>query len=144
MNILGVHYGHNATIALVQDGKLTFVASEERFNRMKNSKGFPVLTLDYIYKNILSPKEVDLAVLFQKDYLGYLDLKRNNFKSIRDFSLGNTSFNRSYSFRSRIIEKTKLYKVRSLIGSLLNSCRKKIDKKSQESINFFYKCLQIP
>lgn len=144
MNILGIHYGHNATIALVQNGKLTFAVSEERFNRLKNSKGFPVLTLDYIYKNILKPREVDLAVLFQKDYLGYLDLKRNNFKSIRDFSLGNDSFNRCYSFKNQLIERTGAYKIRSLVGRILNRWRRNIDKRSQESINYFSKSLQIP
>src|SRR5689334_18355444 len=47
MAYLGICYGHNATIAVVKDGQLVFCQSEERFNRIKNSTGFPSQTLEY-------------------------------------------------------------------------------------------------
>lgn len=80
---LGIHYGHNATVAVVADGELIFCQSEERFNRLKNSTGFPKRTLEYVYDNICSPKEVEMAVLSQASINGYLFLKRCGFKSFQ-------------------------------------------------------------
>lgn len=77
---LGIHYGHNATVAVSQNGKIVFCQSEERLNRIKNSVGFPEKTLEYIYKNICSPDEVESATIFQESIHGYLFLKRHGFK----------------------------------------------------------------
>ena len=145
MNILGIHYGHNATVALMQEGEVEFACSEERFNRLKNSKGFPSLTLEYVYKNFVKPEEVDMAVIFQNDYLGYLDLKRTGFKSIKDFSLGGIDLSKPYSFRSHILSKFPMYfKIRSFVGSTLNKLREVRDKKSGESLDYFAKALNLP
>ena len=46
--VTGIHLGHNAAAALVEDGKLLFAMQEERLSRVKNQGGLPVLTLDYI------------------------------------------------------------------------------------------------
>src|SRR5262249_56580316 len=46
--VTGIHLGHNAAAALVEDGKLIFAMQEERLSRVKNQGGLPVLTLDYI------------------------------------------------------------------------------------------------
>lgn len=86
MNILGISYGHNATVALVIDGKLVFCQSEERFNRIKNSTGFPSLTLEYLYENICPSRDIDKVVIFQKTNRGYLYEKKHNFKP---FQYGN-------------------------------------------------------
>ncbi|MEW6314513.1 MAG: carbamoyltransferase C-terminal domain-containing protein [Pseudomonadota bacterium] len=80
MKVLGINYGHNATISLMENGKLTFCQSEERFNRLKNSTGFPEMTLAYIYNNIASPEEINAAVLYQNSIYGYLYLKGVGFK----------------------------------------------------------------
>ncbi len=74
MKFLGVHYGHNATICLVEDGKILFCQSEERLNRLKNSTGFPELTADFVYNHLCSPDEIERTVLFQKSIHGYLYL----------------------------------------------------------------------
>jgi carbamoyltransferase len=43
MNIIGVSaFFHDASVCLVQDGKLTFAASEERYTRIKHDPRFPV------------------------------------------------------------------------------------------------------
>ncbi|HEY3323856.1 MAG TPA: carbamoyltransferase C-terminal domain-containing protein [Planctomycetota bacterium] len=83
MNVLGIAYGHNATVCLVQDGAITFCQSEERFNRIKNSTGFPAQTLDYIYRHLVPPEKIDLAVLFQESVYGYLFLRRYGFKAFQ-------------------------------------------------------------
>ena len=77
---LGIHYGHNATVAVVKDGRLIFCQSEERLNRIKNSTGFPEQTLEYVYEAVCSPDEVMSATLFQESIFGYLTLKAHNFK----------------------------------------------------------------
>ena len=46
--VTGIHLGHNAAAALVEDGKLLFAMQEERLSRVKNQGGLPVLTLDHI------------------------------------------------------------------------------------------------
>jgi carbamoyltransferase len=42
MNVIGIHDGHNASVALLQDGKLVFALSEERLVRRKNAGGIPI------------------------------------------------------------------------------------------------------
>lgn len=80
MNILGVHYGHNATVCLMQNGRVVFCQSEERFNRIKNCVTFPSLTLEYIYQNLVSPEEIDHAILFESKEGTYCILKKGGFK----------------------------------------------------------------
>src|SRR5215467_9485905 len=46
--VTGIHLGHNAAAALVEDGRLIFAMQEERLSREKNQGGLPVLTLNYI------------------------------------------------------------------------------------------------
>ena len=83
MNIVGLTHGHNGTVSLVKDNALYFCQSEERFNRIKNSTGFPHETLEYLYKNIIDPKDIDLVVIFEASVRGYTFLKRNKFKSFQ-------------------------------------------------------------
>lgn len=42
MNILGIHDGHNSSVALYQDGRIVYAVEEERFIREKNQTGFPI------------------------------------------------------------------------------------------------------
>lgn len=80
MRFLGVVYGHDATLCLVENGEVTFCQSEERLNRIKNSVGFPRLTLRYLYDHIAAPGTIDLAVLYERDFhLEYLRLKHLGF-----------------------------------------------------------------
>ena len=41
MNIIGIHDGHNASVALIRDGKIVYALQEERVSRVKNKQGFP-------------------------------------------------------------------------------------------------------
>ena len=80
---LGVHYGHNATVCVMEDGKVIFYQSEERLNRLKNSTGFPTKTLDYVFQNICSRDAVERLAFSQRSIGGYRFIKRQNFKSIQ-------------------------------------------------------------
>lgn len=46
--VVGVHNGHNAAAAVVQDGLLAFALQEERLTRIKNQGGLPSQTLELI------------------------------------------------------------------------------------------------
>lgn len=145
MIILGIHYGHNATVAVIKDGRLVFAMSEERLNRLKNSNGMPVLVLDYVYKNIVKPEEVDAAVLFQKDIAGYLGLKRAGFKSIRDFGAMNINFSRRYSLLKHLLYKFPGYfAARQLASSIKHQLMSKLDGYTGESMGYFSRVLQVP
>ena len=51
MIILGINCYHaNSSAALVVDGKLVFAIEEERLNRIKNSGGFPYLSIEECLK----------------------------------------------------------------------------------------------
>lgn len=78
--IISIHFGHNATVALLENGKITECVSEERFNRIKNSTGFPEKALKYIQSKATKP--ADYYVLTQKYPWGYRFLKATGFKSI--------------------------------------------------------------
>lgn len=41
MNVVGINYGHNASVTLSMDGKIVFSLAEERPSRLKNYTGFP-------------------------------------------------------------------------------------------------------
>lgn len=67
MKILGVHDGHNASVALVEDGKVTWALQEERLNRIKNYDGFPALSVEECLKtNALTPSDFDAVALGSK------------------------------------------------------------------------------
>jgi len=58
----GVHIGHNASVALLDDlGKVVFAAEEERFSRKKMQGGFPVVTLKYLENNYNLPSNISIA-----------------------------------------------------------------------------------
>ncbi|MEM5801226.1 MAG: carbamoyltransferase C-terminal domain-containing protein [Candidatus Aenigmatarchaeota archaeon] len=68
INVLGINDGHPSSICLIRDGKVLYAAMEERFDRIKNSVNFPILSI----KNCLSytntkPEEIDLIAFSSKD-----------------------------------------------------------------------------
>src|SRR3989338_2211955 len=67
MNILGIHDGHNATVALFQNDRITHVLSEERLSRKKNEGGFPKLALNRILQeSALDPSQVTKVIFTTK------------------------------------------------------------------------------
>ncbi len=133
---LGIHYGHNATIAVVKNGRLIFCQSEERLNRQKNSTGFPYLTLDYIYKNICTPDEIITANIYQKSVHGYLNLKKHNFESYKyKEKIESQSYNKNY------LAKTELYwKLSQMKAKFLTENSSKLSK---EINSYLVKTLKV-
>ncbi|MBU0953154.1 MAG: hypothetical protein KKA90_01895 [Nanoarchaeota archaeon] len=69
MYILGISQGHDASAALVKDGKLIAAAEEERFNRIKHSIGFgtPVLATKYCLEHAgITPEQIDYVAVDQE------------------------------------------------------------------------------
>jgi carbamoyltransferase len=84
MRSLGIVYGHDATVCLVEDGRVVFCQSEERLNRLKGSSGFPHLTLAYVHDKICPPESIDIAVLYEREYqFQYSQLRDRGFVPAR-------------------------------------------------------------
>ena len=143
MNILAVHFGHNATVALVQAGTLVFAMSEERFNRLKNSNGMPVMALDYVYKNLIKPEQIDYAVVTQTDLAGYLDIKKRGFGSFRNYDSSNVNFGRRYNFVKHFLSKVPgFFAVRSWIGRRLFWLKQKLNTK--KAWDYYAESIKLP
>lgn len=64
MYVLGVSPDHNASAALLKDGKVIACVSEERFNRIKNYFGIPVKSIDFCLKFAdIKVSDLDLVVV---------------------------------------------------------------------------------
>ncbi len=64
MYVLCLNIGHNATAALLKDGKILRCVSEERFSRIKNHHGVPFQSIRWILQDVgIQMNEVDCMVL---------------------------------------------------------------------------------
>jgi carbamoyltransferase len=71
--VVGFYKGHNATACILKNGEIIAAASEERFNRQKNSDTFPTQAINYCLKEAgIKATEVDLFVRTYKHPEGYV------------------------------------------------------------------------
>ena len=82
MYILGIHDGHNASVALMKNGRIIDAIQEERFNRIKNFGGYPKKSIQYILKkNNLDFDKIDEFVFASKiSYYKGLENRENVMK----------------------------------------------------------------
>ena len=60
MIILGIHDGHNASAAILKNGKLVCSIAEERLTRNKHEYGFPGLAIKAVLKTAgMNVKDLD-------------------------------------------------------------------------------------
>tara|TARA_B100001248_G_scaffold102868_1_gene76599 strand:- start:15764 stop:17545 length:1782 start_codon:yes stop_codon:yes gene_type:complete len=87
MLILGIHDGHNASAALVKDGKLTCAIAEERISRQKNHYGFPSNAIKTVLKHSgVSINQVDKIAMSSKHLPpAYFYTSRNSKLTINDY-----------------------------------------------------------
>lgn len=73
MNILGISaYYHDSAAALLQAGKLTAAAQEERFSRQKHDPRFPSRAIQFCLENAqLSLENIDYVVFYDKPLLKF-------------------------------------------------------------------------
>jgi len=71
MNILGIScFYHDSAVCMLQDGKIIAAASEERFNRQKNSPVFPLNAVNFcIQKANLTIDDLDYIGFYEKPFL---------------------------------------------------------------------------
>ncbi len=65
MKIIGIHDGHNSSVAVIDDRKVVAAVQEERLSRVKNQGGTPVHALHEVMQlsNIRSIEEIDCVVV---------------------------------------------------------------------------------
>ena len=62
--IIGISFGHDATLSVLDNGKQIFSIAEERLSRNKGHFGFPFKAVEYVFKNkIVSPAEIEIVSL---------------------------------------------------------------------------------
>jgi carbamoyltransferase len=140
MKFLGIQQGHNATLCLVEDGRVTFCQSEERLNRLKNSSGFPYETLRYVYEHIARPEEIDRVVFYMKSAYSYLYLKNHGFRPTQYAEFLEGAFIARSSIKHRILETDlgwKLYSWKAARTAADPSLRR-------EAHEYYTKTLRLP
>ncbi len=64
MKILGIHNGHDAGAALIEDGRVLAAVNEERMNRKKMYWGDPVLAIEEVLRiSKVNPKDIDFVAV---------------------------------------------------------------------------------
>ena len=62
--ILGLHIGHNSSVCLMRDGEIVFAAQQERFDKIKNSGGFPKDAIDWTLRTAgISAQQLDAVAV---------------------------------------------------------------------------------
>ncbi|MBM3777403.1 MAG: carbamoyltransferase [Acidimicrobiia bacterium] len=87
MNVLGLSpLDKDATVTIVQDGRVTYAAGEERFSRVKLQAGFPWQALgDGLARTGLGPPDLDEIVYPFFEWTRESELFRKNLASERAF-----------------------------------------------------------
>ena len=76
--VIGVHDGHNASAALVRDGRVELALQEERFTRVKNQGDAPVHALQAALRLAGQPGDVsESRVALNGLYMNYGQWKRD-------------------------------------------------------------------
>lgn len=87
--ILGLHLGHDASVAIVRDGVPLFCLSEERLAREKMYYGFPFRSLDVAFKHINKrPEEIDFLALDTTELAGLIGPEEMKRRFSRQTSKG--------------------------------------------------------
>ena len=73
MNILGISaYYHDSAACLVQNGKITAAAQEERFTRRKHDPNFPTQAINYcLSEGGISKSRIDIVAFYEKPLLKF-------------------------------------------------------------------------
>ena len=119
MIILGIHDGHNASAALIKDGKLICALAEERFSRIKNHFGYPSNAI----------KEILNFAGLKKDNIERVAMSSKNIKPAYFFVSRNSQLTvKEYLKEQKEYWYPKLYENES--PSYLEIFRDKIDQKN--------------
>ncbi len=125
MKILGIHDGHNATAALLEDGRVVAAVSEERLVRTKNIDCFPENAIaDCLRIAGCSPKDVDV-VAFNGEHQPYSRTRAELMATFRQASSTGTAV-RKFLRRTPI---NRYFRTRRRATRLDEACRVGFDEK---------------
>lgn len=143
MYILGLNIGHNATAALLKDGKIVGCVSEERFTRLKNYTGIPFRSIKYLLSlEKIEMEDVNLIVLddhydiyenpdFGKQFLEAYTKKTTSKKILSNLAYNFPSLFANYSNVKRNLTKNKKNNFRKIlqekISQELNVMRERVE-----------------
>ena len=83
MRILGIHDGHNASAALVENGRVVAAVQEERLNREKNWSGFPTASIAWVLsQGGLTSRDLDAVALNGR----HMHYPKNRAKLLAEYS----------------------------------------------------------
>ena len=92
MTILSLQLGHNSTAALLIDGEIKGVISEEKFDNIKNSSSFPENSIKWLL-NEFNVKKVDyIAMSGLKIYPSQMEVFKESINSKNKISLFDKTF----------------------------------------------------
>ena len=112
MYILGIHDGHDASAALMRDGKIIVAAQEERFTGLKGDYGYPKQSIEFCLKcaNIES-KDLDYVALSSRNSNPVLTyIKRNANFSVSDWVYEQDAFWKPQKYENRVVPYYDLFK----------------------------------
>ncbi|NQT06233.1 MAG: hypothetical protein HQ575_01685, partial [Candidatus Omnitrophica bacterium] len=62
--ILGIGLSHCCGVCLIEDERIVFFQEEDRFSRRRRQKGWPNMTLQYVFERFnLREEDIDLCVM---------------------------------------------------------------------------------
>ncbi len=107
MYILGIScYYHDASAALLKDGKIVAAAAEERFTRKKHDVSFPINSINYCLKSQdITIDDIDFISFYEKPFLKF---ERILYQHLQMFPLSIKTF--ISSMPSWMNEKVRLIK----------------------------------
>ncbi len=90
MKILGIQLGHNSTVAILQDGKITHAVSQEKFDNKKNSSNFPKEAIEWFFNESgITPEEINYIAICGKFIFPNQLYINNNTTSVSSFNKKN-------------------------------------------------------
>ncbi len=117
-DVAGAH--HNSSVALVQDGEITFAASEERYTRVKYEMAFPKQALQSALQHAgLTLKDIDFFAVGYPPSAFYADLFSRRFWDLPRSLLGLTGHNLTGLLRYLAPNIFKMYKPAEFRNGLL-------------------------
>ncbi len=135
MRLISIHDGHNASVALMENGEIKFAIQEEKLTRMKNSGGFPYLALNELLKKCnLKIDEIDKFIFtgfkggkmpknsrqyFLKKYYNFFERRESFGKKINKFLNKTIKFFLPKKLLERRREKRNIKERRERIKPLL-------------------------
>ncbi len=130
MILLGINDGHDASAALIIDGKIIGAVQEERIVRKKNVSSFPINSIKYLLKTYkINPKDIEQVCVANKNLQPlqlwniYADFSINDWHNFQNFYKNKIYFNK----KQKLHDFFKGYKPKYKLGYSLKGIPFSVD-----------------